>query len=66
MSIQIQKRRLFILKFFLQDKRAFIAKEKTAVYLVDNGTIVDAMNDELEEDTFGKVSDSIADIYFKL
>jgi len=53
-------------EFFLQDKRAFIAKDKTAVYLVDNGTIVDAMDDELEEDTFGKVSDSIADIYFKL
>ncbi len=53
-------------EFFLQDKRAFIAKEKTAVYLVDNGTIIDAMDNELEEDTFGKVSDSIADIYFKL
>ncbi|HEY4033536.1 MAG TPA: AAA family ATPase [Ktedonobacteraceae bacterium] len=53
-------------EFFLQDKHAFIAKEKTAVYLVDNGTIIDAMNDELEEDTFGTVSDRIADIYFKL
>jgi hypothetical protein len=53
-------------EFFLQDKRAFISKKDAAVYLVNNGTITDASDEEQDWDTFGEISDRIADIYFKL
>lgn len=53
-------------KFFLQDKRAFISKDQVAFYAVDQGKIIDAMNENSDWNTFGKVSDTISDIYFSL
>lgn len=53
-------------KFFLQDKRAFISKENVSCYLVDQGKIIDAMDENSDWNTFGKVSDTISDIYFSL
>lgn len=57
--------------FFLKDSQAFIAKDKAAVYLINQGKIKDMLleNDDDEDDdwdTFGKVSDQISDIYFQL
>ncbi len=53
-------------KFFLQDKRAFISKEQVSFYSVDQGKIIDAMDDNSDWNTFGKVTDRISDIYFSL
>jgi len=53
-------------KFFLQDKRAFISKDQVAFYSVDQGKIIDAMDENSDWNTFGKVSDTISDIYFSL
>lgn len=53
-------------KFFLQDKRAFISKDQVAFYSVDQGKIIDAMDENSDWNTFGKVSDIISDIYFSL
>lgn len=57
--------------FFLQDTQAFIEKDKAAVYLISGGKFKSVLNndndeDEEEWDTFGKISDQISDIYFKL
>ncbi len=54
-------------RFFLRNKDAFIDQQKSVVYLVDQGKIknlLDEEQDEEEEDTFGKISDRISDIYF--
>jgi predicted ATPase len=53
-------------KFFLRDKRAFISKDQVAFYTVDQGKIIDAMHEDSDWNTFGKVSDTISDIYFSL
>ena len=53
-------------KFFLQDKRAFISKDQVALYSVDQGKIINAMDEDSDWNTFGKVSDAISDIYFSL
>ena len=53
-------------KFFLQDKRAFISEENVSCYSVDQGKIIDAMDEDSDWNTFGKVSDRISDIYFSL
>ena len=53
-------------KFFLQDRRAFISKDQVAFYAVDQGKIIDAMDEDSDWNTFGKVSDAISDIYFSL
>jgi predicted ATP-dependent endonuclease of OLD family len=56
-------------RFFLQSKNAFISQQKSAVYLVDHGKIKNILDEEQEEerqeeDTFGKISDRISEIYF--
>jgi hypothetical protein len=53
-------------KFLLQDKRIFMAKEQVSFYAVDRGKIINAMDDDADWNTFGKVSDLISDIYFSL
>jgi hypothetical protein len=53
-------------QFFLQDQRAFIDEKNVSLYLIDQGKIIDATNEEADWNTFGKISDRISDIYFSL
>jgi predicted ATPase len=60
-------------RFFLRNKDAFISQQKSVVYLVDQGKIKNLLDEEQEdseeeqdEDTFGKISDRISEIYFSL
>ena len=53
-------------KFFLQDQRAFIDEKDVSLYLIDQGKIIDAFDEEADWNTFGKVSDLISDIYFSI
>lgn len=53
-------------QFFLQDQQAFIDEKNVSLYLIDQGKIIDATDEEADWNTFGKVSDRISDIYFSL
>jgi predicted ATPase len=59
-------------RFFLRSKDAFIGQQESVVYLVDQGKIKNLLDEnqeddeEQEEDTFGKISDRISEIYFTL
>jgi len=54
--------------FYLQRTEAFIPKEYVSVYLFENGTAKNILDQEgmINWGTFGKVSDHIAQIYFEL
>jgi energy-coupling factor transporter ATP-binding protein EcfA2 len=60
-------------KFFLRTRDAFISQRKSVVYLIDQGKIKNMLDEPLEEDkqeeeedTFGKISDRLSEIYFAL
>ncbi len=55
-------------EFYLEDKRAFISKDKVAVYLFD-GKIVKSIitkNGLIDWETFSKVSENITKIYYSI
>ncbi len=54
--------------FFLKRTDAFISREKVSVYGISEGTVRDALDEDgfINLNTFGKVSEHISDIYFKL
>jgi predicted ATPase len=54
--------------FYLKNKEAFISKDNVSVYLFENGTAVDILQDEnhINWQTFSKISDEITDIFFKI
>ena len=52
-------------EFYLKDCSAFIDENKVSAYLIDTGTLRDALHDEeLEGDTFGDVSSRLTKIFF--
>lgn len=55
-------------KFQLKRKDSFIKKEDVAVYLFENGTTKQIIDDDgiVDWETFGKVSDYVSDLYFDL
>lgn len=55
-------------EFYLQRADAFIAKDRVAVYLVEDRQAKIAVDEDgaIQWSTFGEVSDRISDIYFKL
>jgi AAA15 family ATPase/GTPase len=57
---------LIVSNFFLQDQKAFIEEKDVSLYLIDQGKIIDAADEDADWNTFGKVSDRISDIYFSL
>ncbi len=55
-------------EFYLQRTDAFITKDKVSVYLIDDGSAKNALDEDgvIQWNTFGDVSDRISEIYFKL
>lgn len=55
-------------EFYLKRTDAFISKDKVSVYLIEEGTAKDALDEDgvIQWNTFGDVSDRISEIYFKL
>ncbi len=52
-------------EFYLKNHQAFIDENKVSAYLIDKGTVKDALHDEeLDWDTFGEISDRLSQIYF--
>src|SRR5579885_1354852 len=54
-------------EFYLQRTDAFITKDKVSVYLIDDGSAKNALDEDgvIQWNTFGDVSDRISEIYFK-
>lgn len=54
-------------EFYLQRTDAFIPKDKVSVYLIEEGTAKNALDEDgaIQWNTFGDVSDRISEIYFK-
>src|SRR5262249_22815041 len=51
-------------EFFLKDCKAFIDENNVSTYLIDKGTVRDALHDEeLDWDTFGEISDRLSKIF---
>ena len=55
-------------EFYLQRTDAFITKDKVSVYLIEDGSAKNALDEDgvIQWNTFGDVSDRISEIYFKL
>jgi hypothetical protein len=55
-------------KFYLKQTEAFIPKEQVSVYLFEDGTAKNILDQEgmIEWGTFGDISDEISDLYFEL
>jgi predicted ATPase len=52
-------------EFFLKDCSAFIDEKRVSTYLIDKGTVINALhNKELDWDTFGEISDRLSEIFF--
>ncbi len=54
--------------FFLKNKNAFLATKDVAVYLIEDGKVQNAIDEEgtLEWETFTDVANKISEIYFSL
>ena len=54
--------------FFLKSTDAFITRDKVAVYNMEAGKVVNALDEEgfITVNTFGKITEQISDIFFKL
>jgi len=55
-------------EFYLKRKDAFISQDKVSVYLVEDGQVKNALDEDgvIQWNTFGEVSDRISEIYFTL
>lgn len=55
-------------KFYLQQTQAFISKNEVSIYLVDEGTTRNILDEDglIHWDTFSDVSDQVSQLYFEI
>ncbi len=54
--------------FYLEETDAFVSKEQVSIYLFDEGTTREVVDEEgiIDWSTFGNVSSDVSDIYSQL
>ncbi len=67
-AYEVKDKEPLLSEFYLHRTDAFIPKENVSVYLFDQRQVRKVIDEEgvIDLDTFGRVSDHISDIYFKL